>query len=158
MQTTHPGAPPASLAEMIRLKNSQALLLTQGVYYALTGLWGLVDLDSFQAVTGPKTDLWLVRTVAVLVLAIAAALLLAARKPEVSAEIVVLSVAAAVGLALIDVIYVSAGVISPVYLIDAAAEVALLAWWGWQVMPHRPDAIHVPSQERDAFPPERNQP
>jgi hypothetical protein len=158
MQTTHPGAPPASVAEMLRLKTSQALLLTQGVYYALTGLWAIVDLDSFQAVTGPKTDLWLVRTVAVLIVVIAASLLLAARKPEVSAETAVLAVGAPIGLTLIDVIHVSAGVISPVYLIDAVAEVALLAWWGWQVMPRRPDAIHVPPQEQDAFPPERNQP
>src|SRR5262245_58729360 len=129
MPTTHPGAPPASVAEMLRLKTAQALLLTQGGYYALTGRWGLVDLDSFQAVTGAKTDLWLVRTVAVLIVVIAAALLLAARKPEVSAETAVLAVGAAVGLTLLDVIYVSAGVISAVYLIDAAAEVALLAWW-----------------------------
>ena len=34
----------------------------QAVYYILTGVWPLVHIRSFMAVTGPKTDLWLART------------------------------------------------------------------------------------------------
>src|SRR5437763_10359912 len=44
------------------------LIWIQGVYTLLTALWGLVDIDSFMAVTGPKTDIWLVKTVSVLLL------------------------------------------------------------------------------------------
>jgi hypothetical protein len=32
----------------------------QGLYYLLSGLWPLLHLDSFIAITGPKTDLWMV--------------------------------------------------------------------------------------------------
>jgi hypothetical protein len=32
--------------------------LVQGVYFLLTGVWPIVHLPSFLAVTGPKTDLW----------------------------------------------------------------------------------------------------
>ena len=40
--------------------------LAQGLFYFLTGVWALVSIDTFQKVTGPKTDLWLVKTVGVL--------------------------------------------------------------------------------------------
>ena len=43
------------------------LLLAEGVYFFLTGLWPVVHLPSFIAVTGPKRDLWLVRTVGLLI-------------------------------------------------------------------------------------------
>ena len=36
----------------------------QGGYYAITGVWPLVHMRSFEAVTGPKQDHWLVHTVA----------------------------------------------------------------------------------------------
>jgi len=35
----------------------------QGLYWLVTGLWGLIDVHSFMKVTGPKTDIWLVKTV-----------------------------------------------------------------------------------------------
>ena len=134
MPTTRPYRP----AVAPRTSAFQAILLVQGGYYLLTALWGLVDLDSFQAVTGPKTDLWLVRTVSVLLVAVAGCLLLAARKPEPSAEVVLLAASSALGLTGIDVFYVAGCVIAPVYLLDAAAEVALLAWWAWLGLTHEP--------------------
>jgi hypothetical protein len=116
------------------------LVWVQGVYYLATGLWPLVSIETFQAVTGPKTDHlqapapteadhWLVMTVGVLITAVAAALLTAAWRRAVTAEIAVLAVGAAVGLTSIDVIYVARGVIAPVYLVDAAAEVVLILAW-----------------------------
>ena len=106
-----------------------ALALVQGLFYAATGLWALVDLDSFMAVTGPKTDRWLVKTVGILVTVIGAVLLLAWRRARVTPEVVFLAVGSALSLAAIDVIYVSNGTISPIYLLDAVAEVGLaLAW------------------------------
>jgi len=32
------------------------LAIAQGLYFLATGLWPLVDVGSFQAVTGPKTE------------------------------------------------------------------------------------------------------
>lgn len=46
------------------------LLWIQGLYLLFTALWALIDIDSFMRLTGPKTDIWLVKTVSVLLLAI----------------------------------------------------------------------------------------
>jgi hypothetical protein len=105
------------------------LALVQGVFYAATGLWALVDLDSFMAVTGPKTDRWLVKTVGTLVTVTGAVLLVAWHRGVVPVEVVLLAVGSALSLATIDVVYVSNRTISPIYLLDAVAEVGLaLAW------------------------------
>jgi hypothetical protein len=101
----------------------------QGAYFVLTGLWPLFGINSFQAVTGAKTDLWLVYTVGCLVIAIGATLLATAIRGRTTAEVITLGVAAAVALAGIDVVFVLRGVISWVYLLDALAEGGLVAWW-----------------------------
>jgi fatty acid desaturase len=113
-----------------RQKLAIGLCWVQGVYFFITGIWPLVDIESFQWVTGPKTDLWLVRTVGVLIAVIAAAILLAAWRKNVSPEIKLLAIGSAAGLTAIDVIYVSLDVIAPIYLLDAAAEVVLILLWG----------------------------
>ena len=105
------------------------LALGQGIYYLATGVWGLVDLDSFQAVTGPKTDLWLVRTVAILVLVVGGVLLVAAARLRVTFEIALLALGSALGLAAIDVVYATTDVIWNVYLLDAVAEAILALGW-----------------------------
>src|SRR5690606_20918492 len=87
-------------------------------------------MESFLAVTGPKVDLWLVVTVGVLVGAIGLGLLVAAWAGRgIAAEIIVIALAAAVGLIGIDVAYVAIGRIGPIYLMDAAAQLVLVAAW-----------------------------
>jgi hypothetical protein len=108
-----------------------AIALTQGAFYLATGLWPLIDIDSFQAVTGPKTDLWLVRTVGVLVTVVGLVLLTAARRRSIGAEIGLLAVGSALGLAAIDIIYVLCRTIAPIYLADAVAEIGLCAAWAF---------------------------
>ena len=105
------------------------VLWVQGLYYLATGVWPLVSMDTFLMVTGPKTDLWLVDTVGVLVGVIGLVLLLAAARRHVTAEVVVLALGSALALTGIDVIFTSLGVITRVYLRDAVAEVVLMAWW-----------------------------
>lgn len=117
-----------------------ALCAIHGLYYLITGVWPLVSIDTFQAVTGPKTDHlvtgreadhWLVNTVAALVIAIALGLLAAAWGNRPSPEVALLGIGSAVGLAAIDCVYVARQVIDPLYLADAAAEAVLsLAWLG----------------------------
>ena len=114
---------------MDRAKLSRMLAWAQGLFYLLTGLWAIVDLDSFEAVTGPKTDDWLVKTVGALVTVIGGVLLMAARRRAVSPEVAWLAAGSALALAAIDVIYVSAGTIAPIYLLDAVVEVGLAAAW-----------------------------
>jgi len=113
------------------------LAMVQGIYYLITGIWPLLHLPSFEKVSGPKTDKWLVRTVGVLITAIGAVLCLAAarRKPLAEPEIPTLAVGSAAGLTAIDVIYVAKGRISPIYLLDALLEIVLMAAWAFVLAP-----------------------
>ena len=101
----------------------------QGAYFAGTGLWPIFHMASFLAVTGPKTDLWLVRTVGLLVATIGATLLLAAWRSRLSPELLLLAATSAITLAAIDCIHVLLDVISPIYLLDAVAELVVVAAW-----------------------------
>jgi hypothetical protein len=107
----------------------------QAIYYALTGVWSLVSIKTFQKVTGPKVDTWLVKTVGTLVLVIGGVLGMAAKKGRVTPEIALLATGSAAGLAAIDVVYATKRRISPIYLLDALAEVGLIALWamGWKL-------------------------
>ena len=101
----------------------------QGAFYTVTGIWPLIEIDSFMWVTGPKVDLWLVRTVGLLVAVTGILLLRAATRKRISQDLVWIAVGQALSLTAIDVLYVSVGRISPIYLLDAAGELVLVAWW-----------------------------
>jgi hypothetical protein len=107
------------------------LALTQGLFYLATGIWPLLDIVSFQVVTGPKTDLWLVRTVGALVAVVGGVLLLGYRSRRLTDELIVLAVGCALGLAAIDLVYSLSGRISAVYLADAVAEVGFAGLWSY---------------------------
>jgi hypothetical protein len=99
-------------------------------YYVATGVWPLVSRRTFERVTGPKSDYWLVQTVGLLVGSIGLGLAQnLRRRGAVAPELRTIAVASAVSLALVDVIFVSKGRIRPVYLVDAVAEAALIAAW-----------------------------
>jgi hypothetical protein len=108
------------------------LALGQGWYFLVTGVWPILHMRSFEWVTGPKVDKWLVKTAGVLITAVGATLAMAGRRgrgerpPD---EIPLLAVGSAAGLTAIDVVYVAKKRISPVYLLDAVAEVALIGAW-----------------------------
>jgi hypothetical protein len=102
-------------------------LVAQGAYYVGTGVAPFVSRRAFEAVTGPKREWWLVQTVGALVTAVGCGLLGAAARDRVTPEITAIAVGCAGSLAAIDVVYVARGRISPVYLADAAVQVALIA-------------------------------
>ena len=72
-----------------------ALVFTQGCYYFISGGWSLVDIDSFQKLTGSKTDLWLVKTVGLLLMAIGAGLILAGIRRQFEPALVVIAMGSA---------------------------------------------------------------
>jgi hypothetical protein len=103
---------------------------SQGLFYIAAGAWPILHLRSFEAVTGPKVDKWLVRTLGGLVTAVGAALVVGSlehRRP--SRALAVLGVASALALGAADVVYALRGRISKVYLGDAVAEGAIAAAW-----------------------------
>ena len=105
------------------------LSLAQGFYYVVTALWDLFSVDTFQRVTGPKTDVWLVKTVGVLVAAIGGALIVAGYRRTETTEIGLLGAGSAGGLAGIDAYYVAKRRVSAVYGLDALAELIFLGCW-----------------------------
>jgi len=105
------------------------LLLAQGIYYLLTGIWPLVSIGSFQKVTGPKTDLWLVKMVAALIVVIGSVLIAAGWRGHSSEEVVILAIGSAIAFLIVDVFYALRGVIAQIYLGDAIAELGILIAW-----------------------------
>jgi uncharacterized membrane protein YedE/YeeE len=102
----------------------------QAAYYVATGVWPLVSRPTFERVTGPKTDFWLVQTVGLLVGSIGVGLAQNLRRGCASApELRTIAVASAASLAAVDVVFVAKGRISRVYLADAIVEAALVAGW-----------------------------
>lgn len=111
------------------MNRRRQVAMWQGVYFIGTGIWPLVHMPSFEAVTGPKVDRWLVRTVGVLVGVVGGVLVAAAARDRVTPEIAALAVGSAAGLGAVDTIYASNGRIPESYLVDAAVEAELIAAW-----------------------------
>ena len=110
--------------------SAAALIRAQAAYYIVSGVWPVVSLRSFEAVTGPKPEGWLVKTLGALVTAVGASLWVAAEQPQPSREATALSIGVAATIGASDVYYAAIRRrISPVYLGDAAAEAALLCGW-----------------------------
>ncbi len=113
----------------------ETLAMIQGWYFLLTGVWPIFSINTFMAVTGPKTDLWLVKTVGAVLAVIGAVLLTVGGTHEVTPAVALLAAGSAAALAAVDVLYASKRVISPIYLADAAAELALIIGWGVFYLP-----------------------
>ena len=112
-------------------RSVRLVLGAQALYYIVSGVWPLVSMRSFEWVTGPKTDDWLVYTVGLLLAAVGAGLATAIRLRQIGAPILVVAFGTALALAAIEIVFVSLRVIAPIYLLDAAVEIALafaIAW------------------------------
>jgi hypothetical protein len=94
----------------------------QAIYYLTTGVWPIISMRTFEAVTGPKQDGWLVRMVGLLAAVIGAALLRSSPRPDPA-----LAIGAPLAFAAVDMTYVARGGISRVYLGDAVVELAFAA-------------------------------
>jgi hypothetical protein len=105
------------------------IAVAQGITYIATGLWPVVHLRSFEAVTGPKLEGWLVKTVGLLVTAIGATLLVGRSDPGAERTIRVLGMTSAAALAGVDVYYAGKRRIKRVYFADAALELAFVVAW-----------------------------
>jgi hypothetical protein len=98
-------------------------------YFILGSLWPLFSGKTFQMVTGPKKDMWLVKTVALLLTVIGIVIGRAGMKERITPEVGQLAIGSAASLAAIDVVYVSRGRISRVYLLDALGNILLIGGW-----------------------------
>lgn len=105
----------------------KSIFLIQGIYYVITGMWPLVHLKSFEAISGNKKDHWLVFTVGLLILSSGLVFLYGALNREnVTPEIILLSVANTLSFIFIDVYFSWKKVIRKVYLMDGLIEFLIL--------------------------------
>lgn len=107
----------------------RSTLWVQGIYTTLTALWGLIDIDSFMAVTGPKRDIWLVKTVSAILLAIGLSFIMQAFIRSNALPVIVLALISSMGLAFIDSYYAINKVISKIYLGDAVLQILFCFVW-----------------------------
>ena len=117
----------------------------QGLYFAVTGIWPLLSAETFQLVTGRKTDHliasppteadhWMLYTISVLILAIALVLLQAAWRRRVTFDVTLLGILSALALTGIDIVFVTRGTLLPIYLLDAAIEAGIILGWFWAIL------------------------
>ncbi|HEX8245597.1 MAG TPA: hypothetical protein VF541_18945 [Longimicrobium sp.] len=128
-----------------RYSRAETVAIVQGAWFAATGLWPFLSMETFEDVTGPKEDRWLAKTVGGLVAVIGGALVSAGLRRRVTPELAAIGAGTAAVLAGIDVVYAARGRISPVYLGDAAAEALLIAGWASA-------AREEEEEDRDALP------
>ena len=103
------------------------VLRFQACYYLATGAAPFISRRLFEAVTGRKTDWWLVQMVGLLAMTSGAAIGVGLRATTASPETLTMAALSAASFAAIDTVHSLRGRISKVYLCDAAIELLLLA-------------------------------
>ncbi|KAA9345679.1 hypothetical protein [Adhaeribacter soli] len=125
------------------MKVYRFLLRLHGIFYFLTGIWPVVHIHSFMAVTGPKNDIWLVKTVGLTIVACSLGMIGASFRKYVQPDVILIVLGFAAFLTLIDIYYTMTDVIAPVYLADAAVEMLfILAWlWWWKFQKPKQETV-----------------
>ena len=115
---------------MLRQKLYRVLLWTQGIYTFLTAAWPIIDIESFLFVTGYKTDIWLVKTVSILLLVISIVLLFSTPSfKQVNYQVALLALLVAIGMAYVDFYYSLNKTISKIYMADGFVEIVFVVGW-----------------------------
>ena len=114
---------------MLALKLYKLTLWLQGIYTFLTAVWPIVHIESFMEVSGYKTDVWLVKTVSVLLLSISVCMLVATLSKQINIPVGVLALLVATGMAYVDFYYGLNDIIWNIYMADGVIEILFLVSW-----------------------------
>jgi hypothetical protein len=114
---------------LIIMKLFKSLVISQSTYIFITGAWPIIDIKSFMMVTGPKTDIWLVKTVGALLIPVALTMISFLRCKNDRYPAMILGAGIAISFICVDTYYALTDVISNIYLADAAAESIFLVGW-----------------------------
>jgi len=118
------------LADVLPARGARAgVALVQGVWDVALGAWPLLDPRSYQELTGAKQDVWLARSVGMLLALVGASLLFARARRSIGAETMFLAIASALALAFADVLVATSGAGTNAYLIDAALQLVFAGVW-----------------------------
>ncbi|ROQ34905.1 hypothetical protein EDD98_3958 [Streptomyces sp. PanSC19] len=101
----------------------------QGWFNLVSGMWPLVHRRSFEGITGPKADVWLLQTVSGLLVAIGWAQIRGVGTGAGTAHARRLGIGTATALFVVDVRYATTGRIRRVYLLDAVFQALWLNAW-----------------------------
>jgi hypothetical protein len=112
-----------------RSSTTHVLALVHASYFLLGGLWAVMGKRTFESVTGPKVDYWLVRTVGGLLTVAGAVIACASLRDRVTPEIRWLAIGMSGVLGTASLVYTAKGRIRPVYLLDSVANLLLIAGW-----------------------------
>jgi hypothetical protein len=107
----------------------RATPVVQGLFLLATGIWPLLHLRSFEAVTGPKVDDWLVKTMGALLAVTGGSLIVGELEGSRSRAVAALGIGSAAALGAADIVYVTRRRISPIYLADAVAQLGIIGAW-----------------------------
>lgn len=110
----------------MRLDSSSSLAAVQAAYYLVTGAAPFVSMRAFEAVTGPKRDDWLVKTVGLLALGFGGLLARDAARGQADPAV---DIAGALPFAAASTWYGGTGRISRIYLLDGVLELAFAGAW-----------------------------
>src|SRR5687768_12469889 len=111
------------------MKLFKVILLGHASYIFVTALWPLLHIQSFMQVTGPKTDIWLVKTIGALLIPVALCMISYLNSNTDKRPVYILGAGTAIVFICVDVYYSGSGVISDIYLADALLEFVFLAGW-----------------------------
>lgn len=107
----------------------RGLALAQGLYDLVGGLWPLLHFRSFEEVTGPKVDHWLVRTVAGMLVVMGVVLLRDAYRNRVPDSMRTMAGGLSGVLAIVALISSVGGWISWTYFLDGLIHLSFALGW-----------------------------
>jgi hypothetical protein len=107
----------------------KVLTVCHAGYILVTAIWPIVHIESFMFVTGPKTDIWLVKTVGALLIPVGLTMLCLFRISKDHTSLILLATGTAIAFMIIDIYYAVNDVISDIYLLDAGVEFLFLIGW-----------------------------
>lgn len=113
------------------MKLFRAVVWIQGAYVLLNGVWPILHVESFMTVTGPKTDVWLVKTVGALLIPVSLCLLSYTTIRANLLPAAILGASTSVAFIVVDFYYALTGVISEIYMLDGFVEAGFLCCWAY---------------------------
>jgi hypothetical protein len=118
-------------------RSSNTILAIQGTYISITSLWPLIHLHSFLQITGFKADIWLLKTVSLLLLCIGISFIMQSAQRVYAVGIRLLAINVAVALAAVDFYYTTTGTISERYAIDGFIQLLFVSLWLFRTISKR---------------------
>jgi hypothetical protein len=112
------------------------------IYIFVTAVWPIIHIQSFMIVTGPKTDIWLVKTVGALLIPISLTMVAQLNTSNEKKPLMILGAFTAIAFICIDLYYSLNDTIPDIYLADAAIEFIFLAGWIFYALKYYDSKTH----------------